>query len=306
MRDLQAMTTTPAQTTRPSTTARCTKWMIGAIPFLVHALALAVCARAFDALVPSLGTAIGLACAAIAYPWLVVLLAGGISRFGQGSIVPGRFERDPATTLYRGRMIYGAAWTTIYYCKPLLHAIFAFPLLKTLTFRLFGYQGSLEFTAYPDTWIRDLPLLELGAGTYVSNRATIGTNIVRGDGMIVVDRVRTGKGALIGHLAMVAPGTVIGDESEVGVGAACGLRTRVGDRTQIGPRSTIDHGARIGDRVSVGTGCYVGKCAVIRDGLRLPAGLVVPDRSVLRTQDDVRRLMRATASPTRATMACAG
>ena len=31
-------------------------------------------------------------------------------------------------------------------------------------FRIFGYRGSMDFTIYPDTWIRDLPLLDFGEG----------------------------------------------------------------------------------------------------------------------------------------------
>jgi hypothetical protein len=49
-------------------------------------------------------------------------------------------------------------------------------------FRLFGYRGSMKFTVYPDTWIRDLPLLMFGEGAYVSNRATLRTNIVLSNG----------------------------------------------------------------------------------------------------------------------------
>jgi hypothetical protein len=47
-----------------------------------------------------------------------------------------------------------------------------------LAFRLLGHRGSLDFKVDPDTWIRDLPLRDLGPGAYVSNRATLGTNMV--------------------------------------------------------------------------------------------------------------------------------
>lgn len=80
-------------------------------------------------------------------------------------------------------------------------------------------------TVYPDTWIRNLPL-EIGECAQVPNRATLGTNMCLHDGTILVDEVRIGEGALIGHLSMIAPGAVIGDHAEVGVGTPSCLRYR--------------------------------------------------------------------------------
>jgi hypothetical protein len=40
----------------------------------------------------------------------------------------------------------------------------------------------MTFTVYPDSWIRDLPLLPFGQGEYVANPSTIGTNIVLNKG----------------------------------------------------------------------------------------------------------------------------
>ena len=65
-----------------------------------------------------------------------------------------------------------------------------------LALRLFGYKGSLDVTIYPDAWLRDLPLLDLSPGAYVANRATMGTNMVRPDGTILVDRITVGAGAV--------------------------------------------------------------------------------------------------------------
>jgi hypothetical protein len=69
--------------------------------------------------------------------------------------------------------MYGLCWTSLYYCKPVYHFCLCVPWLKALVFRLFGYRGDLNFTVYPDTWIRDLPLLDFGKGAYISNRATL-------------------------------------------------------------------------------------------------------------------------------------
>ena len=69
-------------------------------------------------------------------------------------------------------------WTSLYYCAPAYYLCLSLRPLKALAFRLLGHRGSLDFKVDPDTWIRDLPLRDLGPGAYVSNRATLGTNMV--------------------------------------------------------------------------------------------------------------------------------
>jgi hypothetical protein len=78
-----------------------------------------------------------------------------------------------------------------------------------MVFRLFGYRGSMNFTIYPDTWIRDLPLLKFEDGVYVSNRATLGTNMVLSNGFLLVGEITLRAKALVGHLAMLAPGVTL-------------------------------------------------------------------------------------------------
>jgi acetyltransferase-like isoleucine patch superfamily enzyme len=213
-----------------------------------------------------------------------------LSRLTLRAIVTGKFPRDLGHDVYGPRRLYSLCWTAIYYCAPVYHAVLAVPALKRATLRLFGYRGSLDFQTYPDTWLRDLPLLTIGKGAYLSNKATISPNMCLRNGKIVILPVSIGAGTMIGHLTMIAPGVQIGRDSEVGVGVAVGLSARIGSRTLIDHVVTVDHSACIGDDCVIGTRSYIGRKAVVNDGLRLPPASVVPARAILVTQADVDAL----------------
>jgi carbonic anhydrase/acetyltransferase-like protein (isoleucine patch superfamily) len=216
-----------------------------------------------------------------------VVIAGLLARLTRSAIVPGRFTRALGHEVYGPRRLYALCWTAVYYCGPLYHAVLAIPALKRLVFRLFGYRGSLDFQAYPDTWLRDLPLLSIGKGAYLSNKATISPNMCLKNGKIIVLPVTIGAGTMIGHLTMIAPGADIGADSEVGVGAAIGVNVCVGAHSLVGPEVVLDHDSVIGERCIIGTRAYIGRRTVIRDGLRVPPGAVIPESLVLSTQNDV-------------------
>lgn len=215
---------------------------------------------------------------ALALPWvwlLVFLLTAGLlSRPHQFAIRPGKFRRSVADRLYFHRRLYGLCWTAVYYTKPAYFFCLSVSALKRITFRLFGYRGSMDFTVYPDTWIRDLPLLRFGPGAYISNRATLGTNVVLRHGLLLVDTVSVGPGALIGHLAMVAPGVEVGAAGEVGVGVAVGIRSRLRERAAVRPCATIEHGVTVGEDAVVGTHAYVASLGEVFPREQIPGGSV--------------------------------
>ena len=244
-------------------------------------------------------TAVSLAAlvaAPVVYSVLFVLVAGLISVPFQKAIVPGKFPRSWSHPIYRARRIYGLCWTCVYYCKPVYFVCLSIPALKWLTFRLFGYRGSMDFTVYPDTWIRDLPLLKFGEGAYVSNRATLGTNIALSNGMILVDRIEIGRKALVGHLSMIAPGVIMGEESEVGVGCRIGIRVELGDRSFVNGASSINHHTKIGPDASIGNQAYLGMRVRVGPGIELPSGIIVPSRVNLSTQAAAARFFSAETS----------
>ena len=215
----------------------------------------------------------------ILYSFGCVLTAGLIARLGAPGVVNAMMPRDLGFLPYAMRRIHGLAWTAIFYFRPLYHLCLQIPLLKRLLFRLFGYKGDLSFTTYPDTWIRDLPLLDLGANVYLSNRATMGTNMVLKNGAILVKGIRVGDRSVIGHLAMVAPGAVIGRDAELGVRSTVGIDVRIGNRSKVGGVTSIDHGCVIGEDVRIGNNCYIGVRSRIGDGARIPPGTVIPRES---------------------------
>jgi carbonic anhydrase/acetyltransferase-like protein (isoleucine patch superfamily) len=232
--------------------------------------------------------------APLVYPLVFVLTAGLLSVPFHRAIVAGRFPRDLTHPIYRARRLYGLCWTCLYYFKPVYFVCLSVPELKWLTFRLFGYRGPMNFTVYPDTWIRDLPLLDFGEGAYIANRATLGTNVVLSNGQILVDAIRVGNGAMVGHLAMLAPGVVLGHGAEVGAGCVLGAGCRVGEGALVQPLAGVNHSSQVGDRTIVGGMSSIGASAVVGDGLRLPSGTLVPNGAAIRSQEQVGNLFSST------------
>ena len=208
------------------------------------------------------------------YALSFVLVAGLLSLPHQRGIVPGKFVRTIANPIYRHRRLYGLCWTALYYCKPVYYLCVTVPTLKAFTFRLFGYRGNLDFTIYADTWIRDLPLLSFGRGSYLGNRATIGSNQCFGN-RILVDRITFDEGAELGHLAMVSPGVFVGKGAEIGVGAGVGLRAKIGAYSNVGACSGVGHGVNLGERVETGAMSYIANKSILADRTVVPAGTVL-------------------------------
>lgn len=248
------------------------------------------------------GRIAGLALAAVLYPLAYLLVCGLLSRPFWSAIKPGRFPRSLAHPVYFGRRLYGLCWTAVYY-SPFYWLYFSVPVLKWLTFRLFGYRGQMDFTLYPDTWIRDLPLLDFGKGAYVANKATLGTNLARIDGTILVGRLSIGKGAVVGHLAVVGLGTTLDEHSEVGMGAFVGLRCKLGRESLVQPCCGISHHTTVGVKAIVGAVSAIDTRTEIGDGIVLPFCSIVPRRVRLETQADVARYL---SSETVAPPAAAG
>jgi UDP-3-O-[3-hydroxymyristoyl] glucosamine N-acyltransferase len=216
--------------------------------------------------------------------WTLVFVAtsGGLSLPHQFAVTPGKVRRDVNNRLYFHRRLYGLCWTAVYYNKPIYYVCLTVPLLKRIVFRLFGYRGSMNFTIYPDTWIRDLPLLKFEDGVYVSNRATLGTNMVLSNGFLLVGEIKLRAKALVGHLAMLAPGVVLEQGAEVAVGCGIGIKTVLEEGAFIAPCCTIEHGVRIGRKAVVGSHSYVGSASKVCEGVKLPGGAVIAPRTMVR------------------------
>ncbi len=230
------------------------------------------------------------------YAFLFGAIAGLLSMPFQKGIVKGVFPRKTGHPVYAMRKLYGTCWTAVYYFKPIYNIILSIPLLKRIVFRLFGYKGSLKIAIYPDAWIRDLTLLNFEDGAYVSNRATIGTNICLIDGNIIVGKVTLKKNAVVGHLSMLAPDVEIGENSEIGVGCEIGLHTIIGNNSSVDPGCLVGHRVKIGNDTKIGLRSYVGTGAKLGNNLLIPSYACIPDGAKVLTQEDVNNFIQ-TLSP---------
>jgi carbonic anhydrase/acetyltransferase-like protein (isoleucine patch superfamily) len=217
--------------------------------------------------------------APLLWAFVFMIVAGGLSLAHQFAVVPGKVRRDINIRQYFHRRLYGLCWTTVFYNKPVYYLLLTIPCLKWLLFRIFGYRGSMKFTIYPDTWIRDLPILKFEEGAYVSNRATLGTNIVLSNDFLLVGGITLGARALVGHLAMVAPGVVLEARAEVGVGAAIGINSVLETGAFVGPCCAIGHGSIIGRGAAIGAHSYIGSGSHVSQGIKLPAASIISERT---------------------------
>lgn len=207
------------------------------------------------------------------------LIAGILSMPHHKGIIVGKFPRDVAHPVYFDRRMYGLCWTSLFYFKPVYYLCLTVPVLKIMTFRLFGYKGQMEFTIYADTWIRDLPVLNFGKGAYIANRATLGTNLALPTGEIMVGRVSVGSNSLVGHLTAIACDSSLGERSEIGACAAVGYKSSIGDDVRVAGRCVIEHGVNIGDGCRIGTHSYVGSASRVANDVNILPGSNIPPRS---------------------------
>jgi acetyltransferase-like isoleucine patch superfamily enzyme len=234
---------------------------------------------------------LGMALFAPLFALSFLVISGVLSLPAQKHIVRGRFPRKNFHPVYFWRRVYGCCWTLVFYFKPLYFVFLSIPVLKKCLLRLFGYKGSVKFVLYPDTWVRDLPLLNFGEGSYCSNRSTIGSNMCLQDGSILVDRVSMGAKSVLGHLSMVAPGVRLGDEVELGVGVALGVRCHMKRGARVGSGSSLNHGVVFGERSEIGGHSHVGLRVEVANDIKIPAGANIPAGAVIRTPADVNKYL---------------
>ena len=243
---------------------------------------------------PALGfTIVWLLCAPLLYAFLFATTAGLLSRPFQAGIIKGVFPRDVRFPIYAMRRLYNICWTSVYYFKPIYSIVLSVPIFKTITFRLFGYKGSMKFTILPDTWVRDLPLLRIEEGVYIANRAGLATNLCLMDGNAMVGNVTLKKGACAGFNSKIGLGSTIGERTEVGIDCITGLHVKIGNDCSIGAASGISHGVKIGNNTIIGVCSFIGTGAVIGDNLNLPSNLNIPDGAVIMTLQEAMRYVQA-------------
>ncbi len=255
--------------------------------FTIYCVPLGVCFSLYLGMPNSILQTAIILLSPIIYTFLFVLFGGLLCLPHRRFIKPGRFPRSLGNKIYFHRRLYGFCLTAVYYFTPIFFIALSISSLKKMLFRLWGYQGKMNFTTYPDTWIRDVAILDFGEGVYLSNKATIGTNIALPDGTILVDEIKIGDRSLIGHLAMIAPGVVLGKDVDVAVGVAIGLNTFLDDGVKINPCCAIEHGVKIGARTKVGSMVYIGSGVTIAPDLVIPAGITIPPKTKITCREDL-------------------
>ncbi len=205
-------------------------------------------------------------------------------RFQQAvnNIKAGKFKRDEGNINYQDRLIYTRELRNYVYNPAILNFIFSDAETKFLFFRTFGYKGSIDFTIYPKCWLRDLPLLNIGKGTYLADGILFGTNQVTPDQQwICTGTIDIGENCIFDQGCSVGYNSKIGSQSVIGFEVAIGLKNRLGRNVRIGGRSNIAHGCQIADHVVLNDCCRVGSFTIIEEGVELAEYTDVPAFSLV-------------------------
>ena len=90
-------------------------------------------------------------------------------------------------------------------------------LTKFLVHRALGAKIAWNVSTPMESTFVDLPLIEIGSGTFFGENAHIVCHFLRGD-LLWLRRVKIGKNVFIGMNCTIGPGTQIGDDAWIGFG----------------------------------------------------------------------------------------
>ncbi len=109
---------------------------------------------------------------------------------------------------------------------PFMAQTFLYPFML----RQYGVKLGKGVYVSTETRIDGIPLIEIGARTFIAPRAVIGAHINHHGSTILFKPVKIGKGCFIGHNSVVTPGAIIEDEAIIGAFSALLLDTHVPPR----------------------------------------------------------------------------
>ena len=213
------------------------------------------------------------------------------------NIKAGSFKRDPDNNDYQDRLVYTRVFRKFAYNPAILNEVFSCPELKESFFRTFGYKGDLEFTIYPNCWLRDLPMLDIGSQTYLADGILLGTNQVSTDQKVLkVGTIKIGERCVFDQDCKVGYNSIIGDDCIIGIQTSIGLKCKMGSNVKIGEATTIRHGVTIGNDVIIGGETQIGNFCIIEDGVVIEEFSTIPTFSLV-TKEGVfnRKALRKTA-----------
>ncbi len=215
------------------------------------------------------------------------------------NIKPGSFERTKNSPDYQSRVIYTKELRNFVYSPATLNIIFTDPIIKSLFFKTFGYNGQADFTLYPNCWLRDLPLLNFGKDVYLGDGILLGTNQIDSDqNSIRVGKIAIGDRTIFDQKCAIGLNTSIGKDCIIGYHVSIGLKCTIGDDTKVEALTVIGHGTTIGKNVHIQIHSKIGNFVLIEDGLTVPEFSCIPTFSRV-TKDGVisRRTERLQNEP---------
>ncbi len=214
------------------------------------------------------------------------------------NIKSGSFIRDESSKDYYDRLVYTKELRRFVYNPAILNIIFSDGAIKKLFFRTFGYKGQLDFTIYPNCWLRDLPLLDLGKGVYLGDGILLGTNQVSTDQKTIkAGSITIGQQSIFDQKCSLGYSSQVGEDCLIGFQVSIGMKCKIGNKVKLGPLTAIGHGVIIGDKVEVGSGSLIGSFASIENGVAIPEFSRIPSFSHVTRQGIYNRRQRA-AEPT--------
>ena len=224
----------------------------------------------------------------------IIIALEELSQAGFQAVVdnmkPGTFQRDPESQDYRDRLTYTKAFRKFAYNPAILNEIFSDVELKEKFFRTFGYQGALDFTIYPNCWLRDLPMLDIGSGTYLADGILLGTNQVSTDQKVLrVGRIKIGERCVFDQQCKLGYNSRIGNDCIIGIQTAIGLKCKMGDNVKVGEATTIRHSVTIGDNVVIGAETQIGNFVIIDEGVEILEFSRIPSFSHVTSEGIVNR-----------------
>lgn len=210
------------------------------------------------------------------------------------NIKSGRFDRDANCNDYADRKIYTKYLRMFVYDPSTMNLIWSDHDLKVLFLETFGYKGSVDFTIYPDAWLRDLPLLNIGKGTYLGDGILLGTNQVSPDQKTLqVGQITIGEYCVFNQRCMIGYDTTIGDNSKFGIETGIGIKCKISDDCQLGDRVSVGHFTRVGSNVTLGNHCKVGNFCIIDEGVVVDEYTEIPSFSHVTKHGIVQRRRQA-------------
>jgi len=204
------------------------------------------------------------------------------------AIVPGKVKRDPEDENYQKRVQYTTELRAFAYHPVYMNIILSIPELKEKFFRTFGYNGNLNFTMYPNAWIRDLPLLDIGEKCYLADGILLGTNRVSIDQRVLrVDNITIGDHSIFDQRCAIGPGTTIGKDCIIGFQSHVSAKCTLGNNVRLGEIVTIGSMTEIGDDVIIGQGSFISDFVTIEAGAELASHIKVPSKSIVTKEGEI-------------------